>query len=108
MAYTLHEILPELSREIPAGIQKQYITEGEPLFIAYGCVLLERETGDSFEYMAVNIATGDFEVLSRDAEQLMTSGVLYMLEKIRQSSVAGSTSLFDYGAEFQVEPELWD
>ena len=108
MTYTLNEILPELSREIPARIQKRYITEGEPLFIAYGCVLLERETDDSFEYKAVNIATGDSEVLLRASEQLTTSNVLDMLEKIRQSSVAGSSGLFDYGAEFPDEMGISD
>ena len=100
MTNTLNEILPELSREIPLGIQRRYITEGEPLFIAYGCVLLERETDDGYEYKAVNIATDESEVLSRGYMQLTTSGVEEMLEKIRLSSVAGSAGIFDIGDEF--------
>ena len=100
MTYTLNEILPVLSREIPPVIQKRHMAKGEPLFIAYGCVLLERETEKGYEYKAVNIVTGDAEVLSRDSEELTTSGVMDMLDKMRLSSVAGSSHPFDFGDDF--------
>ena len=100
MTYTLHEVLPKLSRQLPFGIWRRYADQGEALFIAYGCVLLERETGKCYEYEAVNIRTDEAEVVSRSTKQLTTSGVMDMLEKIRLSPVAGSDDLFDTGGDF--------
>ena len=97
MTYTLNEILPKLSREVPLGVLGRHSNEGEPLFAAYGCVLLEREMYGFYEHEAVNIVTGDSEVISRSTKQLTTSGVMDMLEKIRLSPVAGSSDLFGVG-----------
>lgn len=87
-------ILSELSREIPPNIPRQYLLgKGQPVFTAFGCVLMEREAGRSYVYMAVNIKTGKSEEISRRTTPLTASSVPYMLEKIRLSPVAGESRL---------------
>jgi ATP-dependent DNA helicase DinG len=61
-----------------------------PLLTTFGCVLMERDTGKSCIYTAVNLKTGKRAVISRRPTPLTTSGVEAMVEKIRQSSVAGA------------------
>ena len=84
-----------IKREISRNVPPQFKLSGNtvPLFTAYGCVLLERDTGKTYIYTAVNIKTRQREVLSRRATPLSTSGVEAMVEKIRLSHVAGAGRL---------------
>jgi ATP-dependent DNA helicase DinG len=80
----------EISRNVPRDIQIRTSDNIVPLFTAYGCVLMERDTGRSFIYTAVNLKNGKREVISRRQSPLLTSGVDAMVEKIRLSNVAGA------------------
>ena len=80
----------EISRDIPNNIPIRFTNNSVPLFTAYGCVLMERDTGRSYIYTAVNLKDNRREVLSRRDNPLATSGVEAMAEKIRRSTVAGS------------------
>lgn len=77
----------EVSREIPPGIIQKY--GDSALFTAYGCVLLECETGKGYTYRALNLKTGRSAVIHRRTNPLMISGVAAMAERIRLSPVAG-------------------
>ena len=77
----------EVSREIPPGIIQKY--GDSALFTAYGCVLLECETGKGYTYRALNLKTGHSAVIHRRTNPLMISGVAAMAERIRLSPVAG-------------------
>lgn len=84
MHYTaIHEV----SREISPDILQKY--GDSALFTAYGCVLLECETGKGYTYRALNIKTGRQTVIHRRTTPLMISGVAAMAERIRLSPVAG-------------------
>ena len=61
-----------------------------PLLTAYGCVLMERDTGRNYIYSIVNLTTGNREVISRRTSPLTTSGVDAMIEKMRLSKIAGA------------------
>lgn len=78
----------EISRNVPPQIKRSGNTV--PLFTAYGCVLLERDTGKAYIYTAVNMKTGQREVLARRTLPLSTAGVEAMAEKIRLSTVTGA------------------
>ena len=80
----------EISRNVPKRIRFPNTENTAPLFTAFGCVLMERDTGKSYVYTAVNLLTGNREVISRRQVPLTTSGVEAMAERIRQSSVAGA------------------
>ena len=82
-----YTIMNEVSRDIPAELRNKY-GDGA-LFIAYGCVLLEKENKKSYTYSAQNLKTGCTEILCRRKAQLTTSGTADMAEKIRISAVAG-------------------
>jgi len=55
----------EISRNIPNNIPIRITESTVPLLTAYGCVLMERDTGKSYIYTAVNLKTGKREVISR-------------------------------------------
>ena len=99
------DIYREISRDVPRD--ERIIKGGEPLFTAYGCVLLERGVVDKYYvYTAVNVTTGDREVVSRLVNPLTTSGVKAMAEKIRLSKVAGAGRLQadrDFGASIPIK-----
>jgi len=80
----------EISRTIPDTLPIKLSMKGEALLTAYGCVLLERDTGKSYIYTAANLKTGKSEVISRRKTPLTTSGVEAMVEQIRSSNVAGA------------------
>jgi ATP-dependent DNA helicase DinG len=80
----------EISRTIPGDIPSRYLKAGEAILTAYGCVLLERDTGKSYVYTAVNLKNGKSEVLNRRATPLTTSGVEAMIERLRRSKIAGA------------------
>jgi ATP-dependent DNA helicase DinG len=75
----------EVSREIPPGILQKY--GDSALFTAYGCVLLECETGKGYTYRALNLKTGRSAVIHRRTNPLMISGVAAMAERIRQGKI---------------------
>ncbi|MDR0916426.1 MAG: ATP-dependent DNA helicase [Oscillospiraceae bacterium] len=99
------DIHSEISREIPRGIPPRFLTGGTPILTAFGCALLERETGSGFMYTAVNLTSGRTEVLSRRLNPLAPSGVSAIAEKMRRSTVAGA-GRFDveraYGANIGI------
>ena len=80
----------EISRKIPDSLSKQILNDNEPLFTAYGCVLLERDTGTDFVYTAVNLENGRRKIISRQKTPLTTSKVDEMAEKIRLSKITGA------------------
>jgi len=80
----------EISRNIPRDMTIQFSNNTVPLFTAYGCVLLERDTGKSYIYTAVNLKNRKREVISRRSTPLTTNGVSAIAEKIRMSNVAGA------------------
>jgi ATP-dependent DNA helicase DinG len=83
----------EISRNVPKDIPIRFSESTVPLFTAYGCVLMERDTGRSYIYTAVNLKDGRREVISRRPTPLTMSGVEAMAEKIRLSKVAGAGRL---------------
>jgi ATP-dependent DNA helicase DinG len=88
--FSMKNIKSEISRTIPGDIPSRFLTAGEPILTAYGCVLLERDTGKNYVYTAVNLKSGRSEVLNRRASPLTTSGAEDMVELLRRSSVAGA------------------
>lgn len=80
-------IMDEVSRQIPPDLIHEY--GDAALFIAYGCVLLEKENKKSYTYSAQNLKTGRTVILCRRKKQLTTSSAGEMAEKIRLSPVAG-------------------
>ncbi|MCL2517315.1 MAG: ATP-dependent DNA helicase [Oscillospiraceae bacterium] len=89
----MKNIQNEISRNVPKDIPIRFSENTIPLFTAYGCVLMERDTGASYIYTAVNLKTGGREVIARRQTPLTTSGVTAMAEKIRLSGVAGAGRL---------------
>jgi ATP-dependent DNA helicase DinG len=80
-------ILKEVNRDIPDDIAARF--KGDALFIAYGCLLLERDNGKSYTYKAVNLETGRSANLGRKVNPVTISGIPAMLKKIKASSIAG-------------------
>jgi ATP-dependent DNA helicase DinG len=83
----------EISRNIPRDIPITFSETTVPLLTAYGCVLMERDTGKSYIYTAVNLKSRRREIISRRENPVTTSGIEAMVEKIRLSSVAGAGRL---------------
>ncbi|MDL2248455.1 ATP-dependent DNA helicase [Tyzzerella sp. OttesenSCG-928-J15] len=83
----------EISYSIPGDIPARYLAKGTPLFTAYGCVLLERQTAKSYVYTAVNISDGKSETLSRRTMPLAESGHSAMAAKIQALPIAGAARL---------------
>jgi len=80
----------EISRNVPRDIPVCISDTTVPLLTAYGCVLMQEDTGKSYTYTAANLKTGKSLVISRRSTPLTTSGVEAMVERIRLSSVAGA------------------
>jgi ATP-dependent DNA helicase DinG len=83
-------LLDEISHDIPHDLPGRYLTGGDPLFAAYGCLLLERNAGKSYVYRAVNMETGGSVLLARKQYPLASNGLADMVDKIRLSPVAGA------------------
>jgi ATP-dependent DNA helicase DinG len=83
----------EISRELPPGAPARFFVGGAPILYAYGCALLELDTGEYFVYKAVNLESGKTEALGRRKNPLVTSEVGKMAERIRTSKVAGASRL---------------
>ena len=80
----------EISRNIPHEIQLTTSDSTIPLLTAYGCVLMERDTGKSYIYTAINLRSGKREVIARRPTPVTTKGIDTMVEKMRLSGVAGA------------------
>ena len=83
----------EISRELPDDIPRRYLTNGEPLFTAYGCALLERNTGKSWAYRALNLETGLTELITRRKNKIDEAVFEQMAGKIKISSIRGRSRL---------------
>jgi ATP-dependent DNA helicase DinG len=81
----------EISRELPSGAPIRCFVGGTPIFYAFGCALLERETEKGFIYTAVNLASGRSEILSRRLSPLSPREVEKMAVRIQKSGVAGAS-----------------
>ena len=81
--------LSEISHELPENVPSRYLSDGEFLFTAFGCALMERATKRSYVYKAVNLENGRSEKILSRKTPLTTSGIPAITEKIRQSKVAG-------------------
>ena len=77
-----------ITREIPLDLMMKYQGEEAPVFIAYGCVLLERCAGKTYVYKAVNLKDGRVHPLSRTTGRLQERRFSHMAEKIRISPIA--------------------
>ena len=80
----------EIMTGLPPGTPARYTTSGKPLFTAYGCALLERQTAKSYVYTAVNLQNGRAEILCRRQRPLEENMYPAMAQRIRASSVRGA------------------
>ena len=83
-------MLSEIIREIPPDVAARYGLEGNPLFLAYGCILLERNTGKAYVYKAVNLETRRSAQISRRVKQIDESKYEAIAAKIRTCGIAGA------------------
>jgi ATP-dependent DNA helicase DinG len=83
----------EISRELPSNIPIRYFVGGTPIFYAFGCALLERQTESGFIYTAANLTSGKTEVMSRRITPLSPREIERMADRIHQSKVAGACRL---------------
>ena len=84
-----NEIIYELT-----DIQKRSINRknGTPIFVAYDCALLERQTPSGmYVYTASNLSTGKTEILSRRKIQIQQSTYKDMVAKIASSNIKGES-----------------
>jgi len=80
----------EISRTIPDNIPARYLSNGKPILTAFGCALVERDTGKSYIYTAVNLTTGVSEVIIRRTSPITTSSIEAVIKKMRRSRTAGA------------------
>ena len=80
----------EISYDLPPGIPARYLADGNFVFTAYGCALLERQTTKSHVYSAVNLSNGRKETLCRKISPLSFAEHPLMAARVRASSVSGS------------------
>jgi len=94
------DINHEVSRVIPDDIPTRYLANGEPLLIAFGCALLERDTGKSYIYTAVNLTNSKTEIIARRSKPITTANIKTIAEKIRNSKVA-NVGMFEVDRAFR-------
>ncbi|MDL2293277.1 ATP-dependent DNA helicase [Ruminococcaceae bacterium OttesenSCG-928-D13] len=80
----------EISYDMPPDIPPRFLTGGTPIFTAYGCALLERQTAKNHVYSAVNLTSGRREILYRKHRPLDESEHLNAAAKIRALPIAGA------------------
>ena len=80
----------EYSLNIPNKIPFQIKKAETPLLTAYGCILIERDTGRSYVYTAVNLMSLKKDIVHRSKNPLTTSGIDMIVEKIRNSKIANA------------------
>ena len=84
-----NEIIYEFSDSQRTSITNK---KGIPLFAAYGCALLERQTASGmYVYTGTNIATGKTEILSRRKNQLRPNDYKLLAAKIASSNIRGES-----------------
>ena len=85
-----HDILAEISREIPeqcAGMDGFLLT-------AYSCAVFEKELDDGrFEYSALNLTSGAMLTIERRKLPITNVTVVRLVEKLRNSKIAGAGRL---------------
>jgi ATP-dependent DNA helicase DinG len=62
---------------------------GIPIFKAFDCILFEKELGRQYAYIAVNMETGETELIWKQKKPLMVGRESIMAERIQQSRIAG-------------------
>lgn len=82
--------LTEITATLPPDTPARYLSNGTPIFAAYGCALLERQTAKSYVYSAVNLSNGRSETLCRRTKPVDESMYPGLAAKIRASSVRGA------------------
>ena len=90
-AHNIHS--QEISYDNLSTIPARFLASGTPIFTAYGCALVERQTEKSHIYTAVSLSNGKAETLSRRKRPLEKNAHAEMAAKIRSSSVAGPARL---------------
>ena len=94
MPDSAHDIYSrEISYQKLSAIPARHLAGGIPIFTAYDCALVERQTEKSHIYTAVNLTNDKTETLSRRTRALDKSAHGDMAAKIRLSSIAGDARL---------------
>lgn len=83
----------EISYDMPHDVPPRFLAGGKPIFIAYGCALLERQTTMSHVYSAVNLTSGRKEILCRKHRPLDESEHLNAAAKIKALPIADAGRL---------------
>jgi ATP-dependent DNA helicase DinG len=86
----MYNLRDEISGEPAHGTVPRTFRYGAPILYAFGCALLEDDTGEYFIYRIVNLETGKAEVLSRRRTPLSPREIEKTAERIRLSKVAGA------------------
>ena len=68
--HTATMIASEIDFDIPFGVPGFRYAEGKPLFCAFGCVLMEKETASAYIYRAYNLETNKSALISRRKNQM--------------------------------------
>ncbi|MCL2409380.1 MAG: ATP-dependent DNA helicase [Oscillospiraceae bacterium] len=75
-------------RKIPRKLPVQSNDNETPVFIAHGCILLEYQEGDRFNYRAVNLKTGRSVKLGSRAAKLPESLYMKVAEQMSKCAAA--------------------
>ena len=78
----------EITLDIPQEVRRLYCEEEKPLFIAYGCVLLERYTGKSYIYNIINIKNKNRDYIYRRKNRILETDYPNIAERIWKSPIA--------------------
>ena len=85
-----HSLLAEISREMP----EQCADADGFMFAAYGCAVFEKRLYNGrFEYAALNLASGAKIVLERRRNPITNISIERLIEKLRDSRIAGAGRL---------------
>lgn len=79
----------EIITKIPVDVLTRYGDEFTPVFIAYGCALLEKFTGERYVYKAANIETGGLTHLCHRRKKITNAEHESFAERIRNCDIAG-------------------
>ncbi|MDL2327403.1 hypothetical protein LJC64_01925, partial [Ruminococcaceae bacterium OttesenSCG-928-A11] len=79
----------EIDFDIPFGLPGFRYAEGNPLFVAFGCVLFEKETTKGYSYRAYNLKTNRSALITRRKNQLDDDDYEKVAAKIRELPIAG-------------------
>lgn len=78
----------EMITKIPTDILTRYGDEFTPIFIAYGCVLLEKFTGERYVYRVASLETGGMAYLCHRRKRLCKAEHESFAERIRGCDIA--------------------